>query len=428
MALHMKDSENHFISPEQLCIGLYVYIDLPWWSHPFALNRFKIKHQTQISEIQNLGLDRIRYNPENSDTSPITPDSNQPPHINPSIELETAQQIATRSLHEHQTGFALLDCEKQYLQASHKLRNIIGLIRSNSPEVTLEAESLVNNIVDQVLLEGDTNLQMVNGDHLADDLSCHMLNVLVLSLVVAKALKLSKKEMQHLGLAALFHDIGKIDVPNAVIMKEGPLNRTEEYILKQHVEYGTKISRSCGFDDRVTKLISQHHENYDGSGYPTGLSYAKIDPLARIISMVNAYDNLCNPSSNQKKMTPYGALSQMFTHDRKKFDPVVLNLFIKKLGIYPPGSIVMLTDNSYGIVISVNSKQLLRPLVKVQNDSLKFVSYDILDLSENKNTEIKDCLLIDQLPSEIAENFQYGNKHNYYFRTSSLSKRVPAQL
>ncbi len=112
--------------------------------------------------------------------------------------------------------------------------------------------------------------------------------------------------------------------------------------------------------ERVAQIIYQHHELADGTRYPKGLAATEMDPLARILSMVNIYDNLCNPVNVADAMTPYSALSNMFSNNRKRYDNALLNTFIKALGVYPPGSIVLLNDGVYGIVMSVNPQKVIK--------------------------------------------------------------------
>ena len=155
----------------------------------------------------------------------------------------------------------------------------------------------------------------------------------------------------------------------------------------------------------------------DGSGYPNGLKGEEIDPLARVLGLVNAYDRLCNPASHQEAMTPYGALSYLFASERKKYDGTILNLMIKSLGVYPPGSVVQLSDGVYGIVILVNPQKLLRPYIMLHDKRAERHTPSMLDLGAEVDTSISKCVRVDQLPPEVAEYLQCRKKLSYYFST-----------
>jgi hypothetical protein len=198
-------------------------------------------------------------------------------------------------------------------------------------------------------------------------------------------------------------------------MNTGELTRAEQSFLHQHCEFSANILINAGLSERVAQVIYQHHELADGSGYPAGLHAAEMDPLARVLSMVNVYDNLCNPVNVADAMTPYSALSNMFSMNRKKYDNALLNTFIKALGVYPPGSIVLLNDGVYGIVVSVNPQKLLRPLVMLHDRRFAREMADILDLGDETDTTISKCLHIGQLPKDVAEYLQCRQRLSYFF-------------
>jgi putative nucleotidyltransferase with HDIG domain len=234
-------------------------------------------------------------------------------------------------------------------------------------------------------------------------------------MMVAKSLNMSEEDARDLGLATLFHDAGKHEIPDSILMNTGELSRAEQSFLHQHCEFGADLALNAGLPERVSQIIYQHHEMADGTGYPAGLQGADIDPLARILSMVNTYDNLCNPVNVADAMTPYSALSNMFSMNRKKYDNTMLNTFIKALGVYPPGSIVLLNDGVYGIVVSVNPQKLLKPLVMLHDRRVDREIPDMLDLGEDTDTTISKCMHLGQLPKDVAEYLQCRQRLSYFF-------------
>ena len=243
----------------------------------------------------------------------------------------------------------------------------------------------------------------------------HALNVSVLALVLAKSLNMTAEEARHLGMAAIFHDIGKEEVPDRILMKTEPLNKVEQAYYEQHAEIGAKLAREAGLPERIATIILQHHEHIDGSGYPQHLKQAQIDPLARLMSIVNTYDNLCNPHNAPQGMTPYEALSHLFATQRNKFDSAMLKLLIKCLGVYPPGSIVFLSTGVHGIVMSVNPSKPLRPFVMLHVPEVPREEPVVLDLSDEPGINITKCLRASQLPKNVYEYLSPRKRISYYF-------------
>ncbi len=424
----MSDShQQFFIHPRRLRVGIYVHLDLSWMQHPFPLGSFKIKDETQISTIKSLGLEQVRYDPLRSDCEPL-PESGEVPEPAPeqaqvitSMPVIEPVEVDQRKVHAEQINYAIRECEKHFVKATNFARQAIQNISTNPQQAVMEAELLIGEMVKSILNESGMVIQAMDGSRLGDDSYCHPLNTVVLGIMVAKAMGMSEEEARCLGMASLFHDVGKHEVPDSILMNSGELSRTEQSFLQQHSEFGADIVRKAGLPERVVQIIFQHHELADGTGYPKGLTAAGMDPLARILSIVNIYDNLCNPVNVADAMTPYSALSNMFSNNRKRYDNAILNTFIKALGVYPPGSIVLLNDGVYGIVMSVNPQKLLKPVVMLHDRRIERDMPDILDLGEEPDTTISKCLHANQLPKDVADYLQCRQRLSYYFSKGSVS-------
>lgn len=409
--------QQYYIQPSQLCVGIYVHLDLSWMKHPFALSSFKIKNEAQITSILNMGLTRVRYDPARSDCEPL-PLENDPAgqqrateirHSEPAEHLVVTAQI-------QKLDQTIKACEQDFIQATSATRQVLQLMENNPREAVAAADSLITGMVDSVLTNGDVIVQAMDGSRLGEETYSHALNVTVMSLMMAKSLDLARDDARQLGMAALFHDVGKARLPENIRKGGRHLDMVERALFQQHCEFGANMVREGGASWRLSQIIMQHHEMVDGSGYPLGLSGDAIDPLARILSMVGAYENLCNPFNPADAMTPYGALSYLFSNKRRKFDSLVLNQFIKSLGVYPPGSIVLLNDGVYGVVVSVNPSKLLRPCVMVHDRRFERDTPNIIDLGKDMNTSISKCVRNDQVPPEVVEYLQCRQRQSYFYR------------
>jgi HD-GYP domain-containing protein (c-di-GMP phosphodiesterase class II) len=228
---------------------------------------------------------------------------------------------------------------------------------------------------------------------------------------------------KHLGMGAVFHDIGKVEIPDKILRKTEPLTKPEQSFLELHCEYGLDIAKKAGLSKQAAEMVMQHHEFVDGSGYPGKLKAEKISPLTKVVSIVNAYDNLCNPTNLADALTPHEALSQMFAVKRNKFDAGMLKVFIHCMGVYPPGSIVQLSNEMQGMVISVNSSKPLKPCVLVYDPDIPKEEAVIVDLEQDSDLSIRKSIRPGQLSREVYQYLNPRKRVTYYFDPKKQNER-----
>jgi putative nucleotidyltransferase with HDIG domain len=249
----------------------------------------------------------------------------------------------------------------------------------------------------------------------AEETYHHALNVAVMSMMLAKELKAPPEAMRLLGVAAIFHDAGKMDLPERVTRRTDPLTKAEAALLQQHVPYGIEIARKLGLPGEALNVIAQHHEHVDGSGYPKGLKGNEISMLARIVAVANEFDNLCNPVNAARALTPHEALSLLYGQQRGQFEPMVLNTFIRCMGIYPPGTVVMLSNDTLALVTSVNSTKPLKPTVLIYDPAVPRDEAILVDLEEEPDVSIVRTLKPQQLSDEVFDYLSPRRRMAYYF-------------
>ena len=219
--------------------------------------------------------------------------------------------------------------------------------------------------------------------------------------------------MPFLGMAAILHDIGKRQISDKILLKKEPLTARETAIYQTHVILGMNMLKDVSVPKKMLTLIGQHHEFADGSGYPKGLHCDEIDPLSHILIIANTYDNLCNPFNPADTKTPYEALSIMFAQQRHLFNQTILRRFIKCLGIYPPGSVVRLSDQQLATVLSTNPQQPLRPFIQILQGP-DDEDGDIIDLRETLELNIIQCLKPEQLPNLLQRMTRQKQRTSYF--------------
>lgn len=410
---------GHFVKPSQLCIGLFIHLDLTWTRHPFAFSSFKIKDLEQIGIIQSLGLRRIRYTPEKSDCEPIL--LNSKTHDIISEKISTADDpiyVAKRAMVERLVTQEkkIKDCEREFLTTSRGIKVMAQNVFSAPEQVTQQANILVNNIVESLLGESDVAIHLISDSVGGDDVYSHALNVALLSMIVAKEMKLPSDDIKMIGLGAIFHDVGKTEIPAKIKTKIDPLTRAENAIMQEHCKLGIGIARQLELPLESILVIAQHHERIDGSGYPGQLQSDKLTIHSRIVAVAEAFDEMCNPINPLKALTPHEVLSIIYAQQRSQFDPIATATLVRCLGVYPPGTIVQLSNGAIGTVVSVNTTRPLKPVVLIYDPAMSKEEAILVDLSNESDVSISKTFKPRQLPVAAFEFLAPGRRTSYYFR------------
>ncbi|ELR66431.1 hypothetical protein C942_04867 [Photobacterium marinum] len=409
------------LSVERLTEGLYIKLPLQWTDHPFLLNHFKIKDHQQIRLIKNLGVKFVYLIPEKSDTKPLDPDT--PVDALTEDESHFLDRQAEKLWKEKQGRITRLKnyklklqrCEKNFNRSMGQLRSIVGKIKSRPVTAIQEAEGLVEDMVDALLESDSIALHLMNDSKESEDIYFHSLNVAILSMMLAKSCGKSAREIKTIALGALFHDMGKLKIPSAILRKTTPLTEPEQNYLKLHTKYSLDLANLAeSFPEAAKPILSQHHELLDGSGYPSQLKGDEIDNNAQLVAIVNAYDTLCHPQDPNKARIPYSALSYLFKNKKEQYNSDYLALFIRLMGVYPPGSVVQLSNQQLGLVISVNSESLLFPNVLLYDPSVPSNEAPIIDLEES-GLRIEQAIPPHKLPENVHTYLNPRIRMSFYF-------------
>ena len=427
VAKNSATQSSFYVSADQLRVGLYVFIDLPWFKHPFTLNSFRIGSEEQLRDVRALGEARFRYDPERSDACP-EPLASTPPPVEPPAAPEeapreenpqlAAKHVRMRVLAEHRRRIEQVD--KAFLKSAGILRNLNRNLMSKPNETLQEMGRLVDQMVLAFLEHPEVTLHVMGEKCGGDETYSHGLNVSVLSMMLTKGLDFSPAQARVLGLGALLHDIGLMEVPDRVLKKRpDEYTKPERDLRAMYCEFGLRIGKQLGLSPDVLAIIFQHHEMADGSGYPLGVKLEKISMPARVVALVNFYDNLCNPLDLAQAMTPHEALSFMFGQRRNKFDAAILQQMIRCLGVYPPGSIVTLSNDAIAMVMSVNPAKPLRPWVMLYDEHVPKEEALLLDLEQETEVNIAKAVRPALLPPPTYAYLSPRKRVSYFFDSSA---------
>lgn len=409
--------EASYLGVDQLTVGIYVYLDLGWTEHPFTFSHFRIKSDDQIAIIRRLGLRRVRWDPAKSVATPLPAKATASDAAVPPPPAEDSPEIAAKKARVaamRQRRQAIQGCERDYADAGKTINDISKNLIAKPQECQEAAAKLVGQIAESLLADKDISIHLMNDKIAGEEIYYHSLNVAVLSMMLGRELGLPAEALQLLGMGGIFHDIGKFKIPHKVLIKADNPTKAEADFLQQHCNYGVEIGQKVRLPPEVMKMIAQHHEAQDGSGYPLRLKAEQIHSLARILAAVNVYDNLCNPVNVLKALTPHEALSQMYSQHRAKYDSKALGTFIRCLGVYPPGTVVKLSNDEIGMVVHVNTASALKPSVLIYDDGVPKDEAIVLDLAEEPDLTVTKAIRPSQLPSQVYDYLSPRKRVSYY--------------
>lgn len=395
------------ISVDRLMVGMEIWLNCPWHKHPFHKNRFTLISAKQIEVIHQLGLTDVFYLPpvkegssspgQSSDES--TKQSCEDLSLHPPTAPEPAQ-FSSRQVKLKQAHTAYKDTLRK---SSDCLRQICSLQGPSAKE----ANGLVQHFVDE-LLNSHTSGVLADILHLNVTervQAAHALNTCLLALLIGHELELNPDDLKILGMAGLLHDLGEQRIPSQIRWKTEPLTRPEKSLFELHPLYGKEMLHGLqGAPNMVAEVVAQHHENLNGTGYPRRLTDEHILPLAKILRVADEYQYLTNPREGQQpRLQPNQALAELYVKRGHQLSMKIIIALIRVVSVYPPGTIVELSDGSLAIVLNTSTAESLRPTVMTYERCGSEYDTRLVDLNEQRHVSISRIVMTSELPLDLAE-------------------------
>ena len=283
--------------------------------------------------------------------------------------------------------------KKSYFSTVALTRGIINNIKAGEPINLKKTKRAVRTVIDQLIEDDSVLMGMTTIKDYDEYTHYHSVNVCILSLSLGHKLGLDKKTLSELGMAALLHDIGKVDIPIEVLNKPSEFTEDEWEIMRRHSEKGALLLlKTKGIDDSSMNQIIpafEHHLNYNLSGYPKIRSSFFLDFFSRVITIVDQYDAMTSARVySRKPLSAEKALSVLTERSGTQVDPHILKVFINMVGIYPIGSLVVLNTNQMGLVFENNNNPefMDRPRILLISDSsgarIENIAVDLMERNE----------------------------------------------
>lgn len=412
-----KTDESLKIKKGEICLdvsqlrpGVHVRLPGSWMEHNFVFSSFVITDDDQVRQLAALKLPQIFCDVSRCKLPPL-PKSPVAPVPDPVSEEEkarlaalTARQMEEKLKRAKVVGAMharLNKTQKHYLDAAKSVSGAFKRFDADPKESIREIARVSENSASVLLSDVDSAIVLIAEKGQQDGFAAHALSVMTLSLLLGKQALLPEEALRTLGVGALLHDVGKSSISTS-ILRNTERNRHEEALYMTHCRNGRDSALRAGsLAPPVLEAILHHHEHFDGSGFPDKLAGSEIHIAARVIAIANRFDNLSNPIDYRRAMSPSEALSTMWAKEKKDFDPMLLQLFVRAMGVYPPGSIVQLSDGRVGaVVVSAPTEKLLSPQVMVYEPDVPHRQAIIIDLAAESSIKIDHALRLQDRPAD----------------------------
>ena len=348
-----KTSNKIRLPATELTLGMRVMeLDRPWEDTPFIFQGFTIQSDRELRLLRELchyvtvdvfgTVDVKRETRRKIRPTTITSTKRNTPPAKPPIEGELAH------------------ARKTYKDSSSHIRTMLDDVRLGLALDTPQAKEVVNTCVDSILRNPDALLLLSTIKNKDDYTAQHSLNVAILSICLGRHVGLEQGQLVELGLCGLLHDVGKLLTPDHILNKQGRLSTEEFEVMKRHTTHGRDILMSNDRTPLATLDVAHaHHEALNGNS---------LSLWTRMVAITDTYDAITSTRVYQTGETSFQALRILNAQTGIRFDAKLCVQFIRAIGIFPPGSVVELSDGRVGIVIQTHPTLKLRPRILIMRE------------------------------------------------------------
>jgi HD-GYP domain-containing protein (c-di-GMP phosphodiesterase class II) len=279
-----------------------------------------------------------------------------------------------------------------YLRAIDEYEHIANAVAQGEEVDRAKVDATVNLILEKVKDNRNEMVQLIlMGGRIERKIAAGIINVTILSTIMGTILKFTSHRLIQLATGALLYDIGMVKVPKSILKKKDKLTPDELNQIRTHPIHSYRIiSKELKYPEEIGIIALQHHEHWDGQGYPRKLRGEDINLAARIVAVADSYIAMINTRPHRNSMIGYSAMKNVLSDNGRHFDPKILKVFLESMGIYPIGSIVQLNNSAIGRVVETHAEAPLRPAVELIIDEYgnRRSEREIVDLLTKKGTFI----------------------------------------
>ncbi len=386
-------------------VGMRVIdLDRPWLETPMLFQGNEIRSQVEIDELRRYCkfvyisvpaplTAKTPLSARSSQHRPAAKGTNDHHHR---VEFDLLKKAAAPQHGEQPyPDQATLEEELSAVRATHAaartlITHLLDDARMLKSLDVVATKQLVGALAESVLRNPDALLCLTQLKNRHAYTAEHSLRVSVLALTLGRHLGMDTADLQNLGTGALLHDIGKMKLPAELLEQTGKLAAHDVEILQQHVPLGVALlRRQAGIPQRAVEAVREHHERYNGSGYPYGLRGEAIGLFGQIVGIVDYYDTMTSDWVDHSAISGYMAIRKIYELRDEQFHHTLVNQFIQCMGIYPIGSLVEFNTGEVGVVVSMNRHRRLRPRVALvlRPNNTPYEKIRIINLMHDRSSD-----------------------------------------
>ena len=367
----MATQHTKQISIDELVVGMYIVgLDRPWLQSPFLFQRRRIGRHEEIARLKaygvqqvtidsTRGLDLVETRPrpaeglrESKGGGETERDNLSPPPCDQPRVLPLPDLALVRTVHS---------------EAATTVQSLFEGTKTGAPLNSAVAQAVVHHLMETVLSQPEALAGLIHMRQFETNLYAHVINVCIFALMLGAMQDLDKTALACLGVGALLHDVGQVHLPRNLIRKSSLYTAQEQRLMQTHPHLGvTMLSRTPHMPENACRIVAEHHERLDGSGYPQGLAGAALSPLSQIVAIADVYETMLGTRQGRPPLLPAQAIKELYQQGRaQQLNLHLVEKMIRCLGIYPVGSLIELNTGERGIVLAVNHRKALHPVVHI---------------------------------------------------------------
>lgn len=391
------------IDSKQLKVGMYIHdLSCDWMSHPFLVSQFKIKNEAEIGKIVDAGIHDVYIDTAKGLDAVNAPTEDE---VKQELHAEMLQLASAEPVPQIRLSVAEeLERARQIKNQAHKLvKNVMQDVRLGKAVELEQVEPVVAGITESILRNSGALIGLMRIKNKDDYTFLHSVSVCTLMVAFCRSVGLDAETTRQAGLGGLLHDTGKALVPDAILNKPGRLTDEEFDVIKRHPGDGhTILLKTPEIGQIPLDITLHHHERMDGSGYPDKLPGESISTLAQMAAIVDVYDAITADRCYHKGMSATDALRKIFEWSKFHFNPQYVQAFMRCVGIYPTGTLVLLESGKLGVVTEQHESNLLQPKVKVffSTRSNTYITPVEIDLSRTMGKGGSDKIVSHEDPAK----------------------------
>lgn len=348
------------LRPDMFVVDLHK----PWLEHDIWRSRFRVRDQEQIRRLIEAGIVQVSIDTRQGiDLPPLPPVPVTVPekHLHPLLDRYRQAWPRKVSLGEERRRAALL-----LLDANDRLTELMFSARAGAKVDAARLEPVIGKMIESVLRNPDALVPLARLKQQDAYATEHAVATTALIIAFGRQQNLSAPELEKLAMGTLLKDVGNASLDARLTSKPGMLSRDEYSVVQSHVEEGLAVLEATArLPELSVAVVLEHHERYNGCGYPYRMAGDEISLAGRMAAIVDTYDAMTSDRPYRAALSPSQALRQLYDQGGTQFDPALVAAFVRTVGVFPVGTLVMLDSGHLAVVEELHAEDSLHPVVRV---------------------------------------------------------------